>query len=335
MDLDFGRQSRSPPRDERRAQVPTTVTPRRSAFFAQPSSAAKVHSSSARANGRGSGRCSGIVGSCSAPITSEVAALRVREEQRQALIAAQAKVRLAHEQELLREQALEQARAAAAKAAAPPPTTTAPGRAARDDYDHCDDNDSADHDHDVQLPRPTRPRRHRCQVVIRKPQRSRCGISAFRTSGAAPPPAASTAPASSCTSSPSSGSRCPTSPPPSTARESGRARPAAARRSRLLRLGEPRRHLHRQRPRRGCSGAPASSSGSRTCPTGGPRTSVPAGSTTPAAAREGSVGPLTPQWSLAGTPPTHPVRRPARSAVRRSRHGRAGRRGRASPLASP
>ena len=59
-------------------------------------------------------------------ITSEVAALRVREEQRQALIAAQAKVRLAHEQELLREQALEQARAAAAKAAAPPPTTTAP-----------------------------------------------------------------------------------------------------------------------------------------------------------------------------------------------------------------
>ena len=58
-------------------------------------------------------------------ITSEVAALRAQEAQRQALIAAQAKARLAHEQELLRQEARDRARAAAAtKAAAPPATTT-------------------------------------------------------------------------------------------------------------------------------------------------------------------------------------------------------------------
>ena len=61
-------------------------------------------------------------------ITSEVAALRAQEAERQALIAAQAKARLAHEQELLRQEARDRARAAAAiKAAAPPATaTTAP-----------------------------------------------------------------------------------------------------------------------------------------------------------------------------------------------------------------
>ena len=64
-------------------------------------------------------------------IESEVSALRVKEEQRQALLAVQAKARLAQEQELLRQQQLERAREAAAKAAATKtsapaaPTTTA------------------------------------------------------------------------------------------------------------------------------------------------------------------------------------------------------------------
>jgi cell wall-associated NlpC family hydrolase len=57
-------------------------------------------------------------------VESEVSALRVKEEQRQALLAAQARARLAHEQDLLRQQQLEQAREAAAKAAATPTTTT-------------------------------------------------------------------------------------------------------------------------------------------------------------------------------------------------------------------
>ena len=57
-------------------------------------------------------------------IESEVSALRVKEEQRQALLAAQAKARLAHEQDLLRQQQLEQAREAAARAAAPPTAAT-------------------------------------------------------------------------------------------------------------------------------------------------------------------------------------------------------------------
>jgi cell wall-associated NlpC family hydrolase len=57
-------------------------------------------------------------------VESEVSALRVKEEQRQALLAAQARARLAHEQELLHQQQLEQAREAAAKAAATPTTTT-------------------------------------------------------------------------------------------------------------------------------------------------------------------------------------------------------------------
>ncbi len=50
-------------------------------------------------------------------IQSEVSALRVQEAQRQALIAAQAKARLAHEQALLRQQEQEREHAAAAKAA--------------------------------------------------------------------------------------------------------------------------------------------------------------------------------------------------------------------------
>jgi len=59
-------------------------------------------------------------------IESEVSALRVKEEQRQALLAAQAKARLAHEQDLLRQQQLEQAREAAARAAATPTRTSTP-----------------------------------------------------------------------------------------------------------------------------------------------------------------------------------------------------------------
>jgi cell wall-associated NlpC family hydrolase len=58
-------------------------------------------------------------------ITSEVAALRAQEARHQALLEAAAKARLAHEQELLRQQAEERARATAAKAT-PPPTTTTP-----------------------------------------------------------------------------------------------------------------------------------------------------------------------------------------------------------------
>jgi cell wall-associated NlpC family hydrolase len=58
-------------------------------------------------------------------ITSEVAALRAQEERRQALLEAAAKARLAHEQELLRQQARDRARAEAAKPT-PPPTTTTP-----------------------------------------------------------------------------------------------------------------------------------------------------------------------------------------------------------------
>ncbi len=74
-------------------------------------------------------------------IESEVSALRVKEEQRQALLAAQAKARLAQEQELLRQQQLERAREAAAKAAAtktPAPATHRPRpqrRPTRTDYD--------------------------------------------------------------------------------------------------------------------------------------------------------------------------------------------------------
>jgi cell wall-associated NlpC family hydrolase len=60
-------------------------------------------------------------------VTAEVDALRVKEQQHQALIAAQARARLADEQELLRQQARERARAAAAKVVTPPaPTTPAP-----------------------------------------------------------------------------------------------------------------------------------------------------------------------------------------------------------------
>ena len=51
-------------------------------------------------------------------IQSEVSALRVKEAQHQALIAAQARERLAHEQALLRQQEQEREQAAAAKAAA-------------------------------------------------------------------------------------------------------------------------------------------------------------------------------------------------------------------------
>ena len=57
-------------------------------------------------------------------IESEVSALRVKEEQRQTLLAAQAKARLAHEQDLLRRHQLEQAREAAARAAATPTAAT-------------------------------------------------------------------------------------------------------------------------------------------------------------------------------------------------------------------
>ena len=56
-------------------------------------------------------------------ITSEVATLRAQEERRQAQIAAEARARLAHEQELAR-QAEERARIAAEKPVAPPATTT-------------------------------------------------------------------------------------------------------------------------------------------------------------------------------------------------------------------
>jgi cell wall-associated NlpC family hydrolase len=59
-------------------------------------------------------------------ITSEVAALRAQEERRQALLEAAAKARLAHEQELLRQQARDRARAEAAKPTPPPTTTTTP-----------------------------------------------------------------------------------------------------------------------------------------------------------------------------------------------------------------
>ena len=57
-------------------------------------------------------------------VTSEVATLRAQEERRQAAIAAAARARLAHEQELLRQQARERARAAAEKPVAPAPVTT-------------------------------------------------------------------------------------------------------------------------------------------------------------------------------------------------------------------
>jgi cell wall-associated NlpC family hydrolase len=57
-------------------------------------------------------------------ITSEVATLRAQEERRQALIAAQAKARLAHEQELLRQQARERAQIAAENPPPVTPTTT-------------------------------------------------------------------------------------------------------------------------------------------------------------------------------------------------------------------
>jgi cell wall-associated NlpC family hydrolase len=60
-------------------------------------------------------------------ITSEVADLRAQEARHQALLEAAAKARLAHEQELLREQARERARAAAAKPTPPPATTPTPG----------------------------------------------------------------------------------------------------------------------------------------------------------------------------------------------------------------